>query len=81
LSAASTFSRKGSLPPKRRATRSPSSRLGLAAMAAVSVPATPSRVSTDGALGCAPIHSSACGPALGVGSPSSSAIAVRDPQA
>ena len=35
----------------------------------------------EGAFGCAPIHSSASGPADGTGRPRSSAMAVRDPHA
>ena len=35
----------------------------------------------EGALGCAPIHSSASGSGEGCGRPSSSAMAVREPQA
>jgi len=40
---------------------------------------TPSICTREGALGCAPIHSSASGPLEGEGLPRRSAIAVRDP--
>ena len=75
LAADSTLSRNGSLSPNRAAHSAPSARSGAAAITSSSVV----QPTPDGALGCAPIHSSASGPAAGTGRPCRSAMASRVP--